>query len=116
MYASILVPLLLTGAGMAATGKTVRLEWEQPPSRGSRLFYKLFRSPAVHDYLCQERSGANPCSFFSETVHAVRKTSALDRPGPGRWTYRVGVAANWVDDPQLGDVFLLSEPVMVTVP
>ena len=46
----------------------------------------------------------------------TRLTAATDRPGTGTWTYRVGAAANWVDDPELGDVFLLSNPVTVSVP
>jgi hypothetical protein len=38
-----------------------------------------------------------------------------DRPGPGRWTYRVGLSSNWLDDPTQGDVLLLSEPVTVVM-
>ena len=51
-----------------------------------------------------------------EVVRVTRATIAADQPGPGPWTYRVGVGANWLDDPQMGDVFLLSYPVTVTVP
>ena len=32
-------------------------------------------------------------------------------PVPGRHPYRVGVAANYLDDPTQGDVFVLSPPV-----
>ncbi len=100
-----------------ARGEAVRLSWEEPPARGTRLFYKVFRSPTVTDYLCETRNpGADHCTFASEALGATRRTSAVDRPGPGRWTYRVGAAANWVDDPERGDVFLLSTPVTVTVP
>ena len=98
-------------------GQTVRLNWKEPSARGTRLFYKVFRSPTVADYLCETRNpGADRCIFSSEALGKVRRTSAVDRPGPGRWTYRVGAAANWVDDPEGGDVFLLSKPVTVTVP
>ena len=38
-----------------------------------------------------------------------------DTPGPGRWSYRVGLSANWLNDRTKGDVLLLSEPVTVTV-
>jgi hypothetical protein len=38
-----------------------------------------------------------------------------DTPGRGRWSYRVGLSANWVDDPTQGDVLMLSEPVTVAV-
>ena len=32
---------------------------------------------------------------------------------PGDWTYRVGVSANWLNDPTLGDVYVLSGPAAV---
>ena len=35
----------------------------------------------------------------------------VDAPPPGRWVYRIGLAANWRDDPAAGDVMLLSAPV-----
>ncbi len=69
------------------------------------------------DYLCfTDGGGADRCTLVSVELKTLRKTSAVDRPGPGTWTYRVGAAANWIDDPELGDVFLLSNPVTVTVP
>jgi hypothetical protein len=46
---------------------------------------------------------------------ATRSPSFVDRPGPGHWTYRVGVAANWLNDPTLGDIYVVSQPVSVTV-
>ena len=45
-----------------------------------------------------------------------RVTSFADRPGPGTWSYRIGVAANWLDDPTLGDVYVVSSPVSVSTP
>jgi hypothetical protein len=39
----------------------------------------------------------------------------IDRPGPGRWTYRVGMTANWKNDLTLGDVMVVSRPVTVSV-
>ena len=32
----------------------------------------------------------------------------------GRWTYRIGIAANWVDDQNLGDVMVVSAPTTIT--
>ena len=101
----------------ARGNRIVRLSWSEPDTGSTRVFYKLFRSPAASDYLCFDGgSGADRCTLVSVQLRTLRKTSALDRPGPGTWTYRVGAAANWVDDPELGDVFLLSNPVTVTVP
>jgi hypothetical protein len=37
----------------------------------------------------------------------------IDRPGRGHWTYRLGFAANWLDDPTYGDVYSLGPPVAV---
>jgi hypothetical protein len=101
----------------AAGRRIVRLRWNRPQTRGSSIFYKLFRSPAATDYICFSHDpGADECTLVSVELKTVRKPIAVDRPGPGRWTYRVGAAANWLDDPGLGDVFLLSNPVTVTLP
>lgn len=95
----------------------MRLRWNRPQTAGSRIFYRLFRSPAATDYICfSSDPGADRCTLVSVDLRTVRTPSAVDRPGPGTWTYRVGAAANWLDDPELGDVFLLSNPVTVNVP
>jgi hypothetical protein len=96
--------------------RAIRLNWSTPDTGSTRVFYKLFRSPAATDYLCFTGSGADRCTLVSVELDTLRRTSAVDRPGPGTWTYRVGAAANWIDNPELGDVFLLSNPVTVTVP
>jgi hypothetical protein len=99
-------------------GNTIMLEWNRPRTRGSRVFFKVFRSPAAVDHLCFDSSegGASQCVLSSQELRTARGTSATDRPGSGTWTYRVGAAANWLDDTELGDVFLLSNPVTVRVP
>jgi hypothetical protein len=97
--------------------RVIRLRWDEPDTGSTSVFYKLFRSPADTDYLCfTDGPGADRCTLVAVELDTLRNTSAIDRPGPGTWTYRVGAAANWIDDPTLGDVFLLSNPVTVTVP
>jgi len=54
--------------------------------------------------------------LYMEDVATRRAPSFADRPGTGSWSYRIGVAANWVNDPTLGDVYVVSPPVTVTVP
>jgi hypothetical protein len=96
---------------------TVRLTWSAPSSRGTALYYRVFRSPADTDAICFSRDpGADECTLLSAELRTVRGTAAVDRPGPGTWTYRVGAGANWLDDPELGDVFQVSGPVTVAVP
>ena len=46
-------------------------------------------------------------------IAATRSLRFVDRPPPGRWTYRVALAANWLDDPTRGDLLLVSNPVTV---
>lgn len=103
---------------LEATGRrVVRLGWSRPQTGGSDVFYKVFRSPADTDYICFSHDrGADQCTLVSVELKTVRKPGAVDRPGPGTWTYRVGAGANWLDDPELGDVFLLSNPVTVDIP
>lgn len=107
------------GIGLEAElrGRDVRLHWRRPPTNGSSVFYRLFRSPAASDTICFSHDpGADTCTLVSVEQDVFRRRGTVDRPGSGTWTYRVGVAANWVDDTDLGDVFVLSEPVTVSVP
>jgi hypothetical protein len=62
------------------------------------------------------RNSADNCELFMAQVGTTRSTSFDDRPGPGSWSYRIGVSANWLNDPTLGDVYVVSEPVSVTIP
>ena len=92
--------------------------------RGSatRVFYRVLRAEGRVDTICRKgggvedaTTGAANCFFIGQIAERTRATSAVDSPGRGTWTYRIGVGANWVDDPKLGDVFTVSAPVTVTV-
>jgi hypothetical protein len=48
-------------------------------------------------------------------LSSVRQEQFVDRAPPGRWTYRVGMTANWKNDVSLGDIMILSKPVTVNV-
>jgi hypothetical protein len=51
-----------------------------------------------------------------DQLATTRETRWHDVPPPGRWTYRVGIAANWVDDEGRGDTLILSRPLTVASP
>ncbi len=106
------------GIGLQATvrGRLVVLRWNDAAEGSTRVFYRVERTPRANDVLCQSTSGVTNCFFAGSPVGTTRATAATDRPGRGTFTYRIGVATNWLDDPTKGDVFLVSNPVTVRVP
>ena len=101
-------------AAVAADG-TVRLRWNDSAEGSSRVFYRVLRLRGQSDVHCVTTDGTTNCFFAGRPRQTTRATAALDRPRPGTYTYRIAVAANWVDDPHMGDAFLVSSPVTVTV-
>jgi hypothetical protein len=62
-----------------------------------------------------QRSGAaQDCHLYMTRIKATKDLQFVDHPARGRWSYRIGLAANWLDDPTRGDVLLVSRPVKVT--
>lgn len=95
----------------------VRLAWRRESTRAAGLFYFVFRTRAPDGGVsCTQRgSGSAQCTVVMDGRGARRTTRFADRPPPGRWTYRVGIGADWLDDPRFADIYVLSEPVTVTV-
>ena len=107
------------GLGAKAQGGTVRLDWRPRRSRGASVFYRVLRKTGAGDGAAcpgRLRNAPDSCQLFMDEVGSSRTTTFADRPGAGTWTYRIGVAANWLNDPTLGDVYVVSAPVVVTVP
>jgi hypothetical protein len=107
-----------TGIGLEATvtDGVVRLRWNASGEGSTRVFYRVARVKGTGDTICRSSGGAANCFYIGRPVMTTRGTTALDRPpGAGHWTYRIGVGANWLDDPHMGDVFEVSPPVTVTV-
>jgi hypothetical protein len=94
----------------------VRLRWAAKNLGSSRVFYRLLRKPTAKDSICIDDEGADKCYYAGRRRMRTRETEVTDRPGRGTFTYRVAVGANWIDNPNLGDVFLVSPPVTVRVP
>ncbi|MDX6472159.1 MAG: hypothetical protein QOK22_975 [Gaiellaceae bacterium] len=95
---------------------SVRLTWPKLSPLGGRYFYRVLRSKTGTPPDCSQFSAtAANCIVNMDVVGTTRLAALDDKPGPGRWTYRVAPAANWLDDVTLGDAYLLSPPVDVTV-
>jgi hypothetical protein len=107
------------GLEAKAQGGVVRLGWHARRTAGASVFYRVLRKKGPGDgAACPGRLRNSPdsCQLFMDEVGSSRSTTFDDRPGHGTWTYRIGVAANWLDDPKLGDVYVVSGPVKVTIP
>jgi hypothetical protein len=106
------------GLAAKAQGGAVRLDWRPRPSAGGSVFYRMLRKHGAGDGAAcpgRLRDASDSCQLFMDEVGSSRGTNFDDRPGRGTWTYRVGVAANWLNDSKLGDVYVVSNPVIVTV-
>jgi hypothetical protein len=112
-----LIPVTSVGLRAVTEGSAVRLSW-QPPS-GSSVFYQVLRrdTAAGGGVLCAGKPAAasDDCELVMNGAATTKATNLVDHPGRGTWEYRVGVAANWLNDPSLGDVYVVSPPVTVTV-
>ena len=95
----------------------VKITWKAQPSHGAKVFYRILRGKG-QDVLCGGRlnNAADDCHLYADDLGATRSTTFVDHPGRGSWTYHVGVAANWLDDPKLGDVYVVSSPAPIVVP
>jgi len=115
-----LVPVV-PAVGLAATieGGVVHLKWRTRPARAAWVFYRVLRARgAGGGAACagRLRNSSDNCQLYVEEVGTVRTPSFDDRPGSGSWSYRIGVAANWLNDPSLGDVYVVSAPVSAAIP
>jgi len=99
------------------SGDTVRLTWRDAQAGPAAGFYHVFRVNTPTDVTCAGRlnGSSDNCALYTNPLATTGATSFADHPGPGTWTYRLGIAANWLNDPLLGDVYVVSKPVTATV-
>jgi hypothetical protein len=93
-------------------GGANELSWTDSTTRAT-TFYRVYRgslSRGFPDMTCELR-GVDRCELRSETLVTTREHTFVDPDPPADAVYRIGVAANWLDDDQQGDVFALSRPV-----
>jgi hypothetical protein len=99
-------------------GDRVRLSWNGAQPAQAKVFYRIWRSGSLNGgAVCAPVSGGSDnCTLTMADVGAHSGGSWVDRPGSGRWTYRLALEANWLDLPSYGDVFTVGPPVTVRVP
>jgi hypothetical protein len=93
------------------------LTWSDSTSR-ARTFYRVYRasqSRGFSEMVCDTR-GVSRCDLRMETLTTTRDHRFVDTDPPPDAIYRVGVAANWLDEEDRGDVFAISPPAAPTTP
>jgi hypothetical protein len=106
------------GIAASTKGSVVHLEWRSQSPGETAVFYRVFRTKGPDGGVAcagRLRNSSDNCELYGDDVGSVRAPSFEDRPGAGSWSYRIGVAANWLNDTGLGDVYVVSPPVTVTV-
>jgi hypothetical protein len=99
--------------------------WRPPSRQAARVFYRVYRvrpvvqapdptlPPGREGIRCLPSSlatGASDCRLEMQFLGTTRAHSFVDKPPAGPWIYRIGLAANWINDENAGDVMLLSGP------
>jgi hypothetical protein len=99
------------------TAEGVRLTWT-PGSWRASVFFRVYRSDDGSDVECEHTEGARAayCYVREMPMATTRETEYLDASAPPGASYRVGVAANWLDDAEQGDVFAFSPPARAAPP
>ncbi len=113
-----LIPVAGTVHSSVQNG-TVQLTWRGLEPRSARVFYNVIRTNAPNgDVGCAGRlnGSSDNCVLSPQVIATTRATAFTDRPGSGVWTYRIGVAANWLNDTTLGDMYVVTRPSIVTLP
>jgi hypothetical protein len=96
-------------------GRTIALTWARQRPTGGPAFYHVYRSARGGAFNCDTSTPAERCTLTAVDLGETLSTSFVDLDAPhGTWEYRVGVAANWLNDSTQGDVYVLSRAVIVT--
>ena len=98
-------------------GSSRQLTWTSGGSWRGDVFYRVYRHVGPVETVCYQSGGtAWYCELHSEPIATTRDLTFVDPNAPPNATYRIGVATNWANDPQFGDVFAFSPPVEVGAP
>jgi hypothetical protein len=101
----------------AVAGPRVHLTWNVASPEGTKFFYRIWRSNAADGgAACTPvpHAAAN-CRLMMDDLGAHAGGTFVDKPGRGRWTYRLGLAGNWLNSPLYGDIFSFGPPLAVRV-
>ena len=97
---------------VVAEGAARTLTWSHPAVGASKVFYRVYRTPADGvEMKCLDHGGASECLLEMDLLGTTRERRWRDGAPPPGVRYRVGVAANSRNDATAGDVVALSPTV-----
>jgi hypothetical protein len=110
--ATILTPVdesIEVAAQLSPDGST-SVTWSEQSDWRADVFYRVYRwNDSGQDTLCTtEAESSWSCYLKSEIIGTTREPVFVDASPPAGASYRVGVGTNWANDPEQGDVFVLS--------
>jgi hypothetical protein len=114
------------GVSIEAVGERLRLSWDPPREVSAKQFYVVLRSPQRYWFAqaggyvldgihCRPGGASRKCTIEMTEAGRTRDTELEFADRPGLWTYRIAVAANWRNEPERGDILLVSRPLNVQV-
>lgn len=92
-----------------AQGESRVISW----NRGDwprEVFFRVYRTEGAGDDVVCSVAGAAKCVLQMLVLGTTRSTILVDGSPPPGVTYRLGVATNWLDDANRGDVFAFGPP------
>lgn len=109
---NILVPVdTRIRVDVADDGERRIVTWSHGDYGPTEVFYRVFRTEANGADLDCIGDAARECRLEMLTLSSTRERRYVDTSPPAGAIYRIGVATNWQDDPQGGDVIAVSPPV-----
>jgi hypothetical protein len=110
------VPVRDFGLTAVAHGDAVQLRWRPRHASTASVAYRVYRTDDPQADCGAVAAGVPDCVVTSQGIANPTTASFVDRPGAGRWIYRVAMTAVYDAEPASGDPLLASEPATVTVP
>jgi hypothetical protein len=102
------------GLSASVHADRVTLAWHAGKPFGGPVFYRIWRG-RTDGLACPPAPGARSCNLVLPEIGTTHEGRFVDHAPRGTWVYRVAVAANWLNDAQYGDAYLVSRPVTITV-
>ncbi len=94
-----------------ADGSSRTLNWSHRDFGATEVFYRVFRTAAGGaDFDCLAE-GSPDCRLLMLPLGSTREPTFTDGSPPEGAVYRIGVATNWQNDSEGGDVIALSPPL-----